>query len=93
MMVMMVMITTAFVLQVVTHHACMLPLLLLLLPLLLHLLLCRPGSRGMMQRYLPAQLRVAKGELQRGLAGHSYCPDFLTKWLRGDALNTYLSLA
>ncbi|KAF6256569.1 origin recognition complex subunit 4 C-terminus-domain-containing protein [Scenedesmus sp. NREL 46B-D3] len=53
----------------------------------------RPGSRGMMQRYLPAQLRVAKGELQRGLAGHSHCPDFLTKWLRGDALNSYLSLA
>uniref|UniRef100_A0A383VEZ4 Origin recognition complex subunit 4 n=1 Tax=Tetradesmus obliquus TaxID=3088 RepID=A0A383VEZ4_TETOB len=53
----------------------------------------RPGSRGMMQRYLPAQLRVAKGELQRGLAGHSHCPDFLTKWLRGDALNSYISLA
>jgi hypothetical protein len=47
----------------------------------------------MMQRYLPAQLRVAKGELQRGLAGHSHCPDFLTKWLRGDALNSYITLA
>lgn len=46
-----------------------------------------------MQRYLPAQLRVAKTELQRGMAAKGDCPDFLTKWLRGDVVNTYLSLA
>ncbi len=47
----------------------------------------------MMQRYLPAQLRVAKGELQRGLEGHAFGPDFLKKWFRGDALNMCVTLA
>jgi hypothetical protein len=46
-----------------------------------------------MQRYLPAQLRVAKGELARGLEQHGSCPGFVTKWLRGDTINSCMMLA
>eukprot|EP00775_Hariotina_reticulata_P002948 gene2948-3233_t len=53
----------------------------------------RPGSKGMMQRYLPAQLRLARAELQRSLDLHDSCPDFVKKWLRGDAINSCLTLS
>lgn len=53
---------------------------------------CRPGSKGMMQRYLPAQLRVAKSELQQGLQQHETCPDFLKKWFTGDAVGSAVTL-
>lgn len=56
-------------------------------------LCCRPGSKGQMQRYLPAQLRVAKAELQRALQQHSSCPVFVPKWLRGDSINSAMLLA
>jgi hypothetical protein len=46
-----------------------------------------------MQRYLPAQLRVAKAELQRALHKHSSCPGFVTKWLRGDNIASAMMLA
>lgn len=39
-----------------------------------------------MQRYLPAQLRVAKSELGQGLEQHGSCPSFVTKWFRGDTI-------
>lgn len=48
----------------------------------------RPGSRGLMQRYLPAQLRVAKAELAQALQQHGSCPSFVLKWFRGDAVNS-----
>jgi hypothetical protein len=41
-----------------------------------------------MQRYLPAQLRVAKAELQRAVQQHGSCPTFVPKWLRGDSMAT-----
>jgi hypothetical protein len=47
----------------------------------------------MMQRYLPAQLRLARMELQRGLEQHDSCPDFVKKWFRGDAINSCLTLS
>eukprot|EP00878_Enallax_costatus_P040562 GHUV01046874.1.p1 GENE.GHUV01046874.1~~GHUV01046874.1.p1 ORF type:complete len:287 (+),score=111.32 GHUV01046874.1:398-1258(+) len=52
----------------------------------------RPGSKGMMQRYLPAQLRIAKSELQQGLEQHAACPDFLKKWFNGDAVSSAIML-
>jgi hypothetical protein len=45
-----------------------------------------------MQRYLPAQLRVARSELVRGLEQHGSCPGFVARWLRGDSVNTLMAL-
>lgn len=67
-------------------------LLLVIAAVYLLLVLCRPGSKGLMQRYLPAQLRVAKAELQRAVQQHSSCPTFVSKWLRGDSINTGMLL-
>jgi hypothetical protein len=45
-----------------------------------------------MQRYLPAQLRVAKAELQRALQQHDSCPNFIPKWLKGDSIHNCMLL-
>ena len=45
-----------------------------------------------MQRYLPAQLRVAKAELQRAVRDHSSRPEFVVKWLRGDSVACAMQL-
>lgn len=45
-----------------------------------------------MQRYLPAQLLVTRSELARCVERHDAAPDFLGRWLRGDAVAACLSL-